>query len=61
VVRNMKASFLGEVGGPGFGFTSEATRKSGSSSLGGGGSGSGSGSAAVLDSSRPISWLILVL
>jgi hypothetical protein len=56
VVRNMKASFLGEAGGPGFRFTSEATRKSGSPSLGG--NGSGSGSAAVLDCWRPISWLI---
>lgn len=60
----MKASFFGEVGGPGFGFTSDATRKSGSSSFGGGGGGGGGGSgspAVVLDCSRPISWLILVL
>jgi hypothetical protein len=51
----MKASFFGEVGGQGFGFTSDATRKSGSSSFGG-----GNGGAAV-DCLSSISWLFLVL
>lgn len=50
VVKNMKATFLGEVRGEGFGLARDADRKRESSSSGGGGNG-----CAVVDSS-PISW-----